>query len=431
MDSHHPDSRALTRRRLLGLAGGIAAVGALAACSGEPQPGPTSSTAPTLTHWVHRFAEPQFAPPTSGPRALDRIAAQFSDAQVQVTWKQEGYAQELATALRGGAAPDVFETDAGPSLQQIRSGDLADLTDLLGDARSDVHAEALARVTDEGRVWGVPQLLDARFLIYRRSMLQKAQVAPPRTLEELVAACAALTTDKVKGLHLGSGGVADAVGIPIVRSAGAELLTARGTAGFADPTVAAALALLAVPFAKKQVLLDVPEQWYVTDPFTQGLVAMQSTGLWTLPAVRQAIGDDVGVLPWPAMAGGRPTVLVNAHTASVSARSPQLELAKRYVRWLWVDNTDAQVELAGSEGLHLPARTSLTTRVEALRSGAAQEVTQLVGTDGYVAPLRWTPACAQALAGAVSDVLVSGASAGRRLETAAATVNAEQARLGS
>ena len=61
MDSHHPDSRALTRRRLLGLAGGIAAVGALAACSGEPQPGPTSSTAPTLTHWVHRFAEPQFA----------------------------------------------------------------------------------------------------------------------------------------------------------------------------------------------------------------------------------------------------------------------------------------------------------------------------------------------------------------------------------
>ena len=30
----------------------------------------------------------------------------------------------------------------------------------------------------------------------------------------------------------------------------------------------------------------------------------------------------------------------------MSARSPQLELAKRYVHWLWVDNTDAQVELA-------------------------------------------------------------------------------------
>ncbi len=429
MASDDPDLTALTRRRLLGVAGGFAAAGALAACGGEPQPGPTSSPAPTLTQWVHRFTEPEYAPTTSGPRALERIAARFSDAQVQVTWKQEGYAQELVAALGGNGAPDVFETDAGPTLAQIRSGNLADLTDLLGEARSDIHAGALARVTDEGRVWGVPQLLDARFLIYRRSMLEKAKVSPPRTLEELVAACAALTTDKVKGLYLGTGGVADAIAVPIVRSAGAELLTSRGGAGFTDPTVAAALALLAVPFEKKQVLLDVSPQWYVTDPFTQGLVGMQSTGLWTLPAVHRAIGDDFGVLPWPAMASGKRTVLVTAHTACVSARSPQLDLAKRYVRWLCIDQVDAQVELAGSDGLHLPARSSLVARVDALRSGPAHEVSQLVGTDGYVAPLRWTPACAQALASAVSDSLVTGAAAGRALERAAAVVNAEQARL--
>ncbi len=462
MSTRHPATTVLTRRRMLALGGGLAAAGTLAACGGgaEPAPQPTGSTSaptPVLTQWVHRFAEAQNLSPTAGARALDRYAAEFPDARVELTWKEDDYARELTAALAAGVGPDVFDTDDGPTIDQVRSGQIADLSDLFPRASintstsvgsgtnasssvgsgassgtsSDIHAQVLARLTDRGKIWGVPELLDARLLIYRTSMLDKAGVKPPTTLEELVAACAALTTDKVKGIHLGDRGGADLIAVPVVRSAGLDVLTADQSASFADPKVAAALALLRVLHVKKQILLDIPAQWYPSDAFTQGLAAMQVTGLYAFPAIHKAIGDDVGVLPWPAMAGGRPTVMVSAHTACVAPDSPRLDLAKRYLKWLWIDGADAQLDLATSDGLHIPAQASVAGRVDQLRTGFTGQASAAVKTAGYVLPMRWSPACATALSDAVASVLLTGADAPRALTAAAAIVDAEQRRLGA
>src|SRR5439155_19631341 len=53
---------------------------------------------------------------------------------------------------------------------------------------------------------------------------------------------------------------------------------------------------------KANVLLTgAPTDWWDPSALTQGLVAMQWCGLWAMPGVKKALGDDFGVVPWPAL----------------------------------------------------------------------------------------------------------------------------------
>ena len=81
---------------------------------------------------------------------------------------------------------------------------------------------------------------------------------------------------------------------------------------------------------------------------------MQWTGLWTLPDHRRRrLGDDFGVMPWPALdAQGKPSVPVGAYGSCVSAKTQNVDAAKEFVKWLWVDQTDKQLDFAQS--LRLP-----------------------------------------------------------------------------
>ena len=68
---------------------------------------------------------------------------------------------------------------------------------------------------------------------------------------------------------------------------------------------------------------------------------MQLTGLWTLPTIQKAFPGDYGVMAWPALdAQGKPSVPVGAYGSCVSAKTRNVDAAKGYVKWLWVDQTD-------------------------------------------------------------------------------------------
>ena len=74
---------------------------------------------------------------------------------------------------------------------------------------------------------------------------------------------------------------------------------------------------------------------------------MQWTGLWTLPDLKKNLGDDFGVLPFPKLNdSGAPSVPVGAYGSCVSAKSKNVDAAKAFVKWLWVDQTDKQLDLA-------------------------------------------------------------------------------------
>ncbi|MEU6170348.1 sugar ABC transporter substrate-binding protein [Streptantibioticus parmotrematis] len=414
----------LPRRRLLAAAGGAALAGALAACgSNNGRGGGSSGSGPALSQWYHQYGEP------GTEQAVERYAAAYRQARVTVQWRPGDYDTQTAAALLTADGPDVFEVN-GPTLDQIQGGQVVDLTDGIKDVEHDFNPAVLGPKTYRGRVYGIPQTIDTQLLYYRKSLLAKAKVSPPQTLDELVAAAAKLTTKDVKGLFLGNDGGAGVLGGTPLYAAGLQLVTPDGAVGFDSPAAYAALGKLHTLYADKSLLLGAPADWSDPSAFTQGLTAMQWSGLWALPQISKALGDDFGVLPFPADgAHGTPAVPVGAYASAVSARSKHVAAAKDFATWLWVERTDYQEDFATSYGLHIPARISLAERAAKLRDGAAADAVRFATRYGHADPLLWTPKSRTALQDAYSRIIKDGADPAGQVKAAAGVVAAELARV--
>lgn len=414
----------ISRRTLLGTGTGTA-LGLLTACGSNTgrDGGDSDGKGPKLSQWYHQYGE------AGTEQAVKRYADAYDKADVSVQWRPGNYDEQTAAALLTKSGPDVFEVN-GPTLDQIQGGQVLDLTDLLDGVKDDFNAAALAPKTYDGRIWAIPQVVDMQLLYYRKSLLADAGRTPPKSLDELVDTARELTTKKVKGLFLGNDGGAGALGGTPLYAAGLQLVTDDGKVGFDDPAAARALAHLRALYEDKSLLLGAPSDWSDPSAFVQGLTAMQWSGLWALPAVEKALGDDFGVAAFPAAASGaEPAVPVGAYGSAVSARTAHKQAAKDFVKWLWVERTDHQRDFALSYGFHIPARLSLAKKADALTKGPAADAVRFATENGYAEPLRWTPASRVAYQDALSRIIKSGANPESELRSVVRKVSAELDRV--
>jgi len=278
----------------------------------------------------------------------------------------------------------------------------------------------------------VPQVTDMQLLVYRKSLLSAAGVQPPQTVDELLAAAKALTTDKVKGLFVGNDGGVGVLGGPALWSAGLDYLTEDNQFGFDDPAAAESLRKLRELFTSKTLLLGAPTDWSDPSAFTQGLTAMQFTGLWTLPVIEKAFPDDYGVLPWPKLNAttGKPSVPVGAYGSCVNAKSKNVDAAKKFVQWLWVGQTDKQLDFAQSYGFHIPARKSLAAKAEKLKSGPAADAVTFVNEYGHAqTPILWSPKSSSAYSDALNRIIRNGSDPATEIKAVKSVVDAELNRI--
>ncbi|WP_406115298.1 ABC transporter substrate-binding protein [Streptomyces sp. NBC_01014] len=421
----------ISRRRLLSTSGGLALTGALATACGSNtgRSGDSSGTGkdsggkPTLQQWYHQYGE------AGTEQAVRRYAAAYGRASVKVQWRPGSYDQQTAAALLTSSGPDVFEVN-GPTLDQIQGGQVTDLTDLFEGVKDDFNPAVLAPKTYDGKIWGIPQTIDMQLLYYRKSLLKDANVEPPQTLDELVDAAKKLTDKKVKGLFLGNDGGAGVLGGTPLYAAGLSLFTEDGKVGFDDPAAARTLGKFHRLYADKSLLLGAPADWSDPSAFIQGLTAMQWSGLWALPAVQKALGDDFGVLPFPKDGpAGKPAVPVGAYSSAVSARSGHRAEAKAFAKWLWIERTAYQEDFALSYGFHIPARISLAKKAAKLREGAAADAVRYATENGWAQPLLWTPAGQTAYQDALSRIIKDGANPDTELKAVVRKTNAELQRV--
>ncbi|MFF7195974.1 ABC transporter substrate-binding protein [Streptomyces sp. NPDC008079] len=415
-----------SRRQLLGTGGSLALTAALAAAcgsnSGRDDGGGKGGKGGkvTLQQWYHQYGE------AGTEQAVRRYADAYTAANVKVQWRPGDYDQQTAAALLTSSGPDVFE--GGPTLDQIQGGQVVDVTDLVGPVKADFNPAVVTTYGD--RIWGVPQVIDMQLLYYRKSLLTAANIAPPTTLDELVDAAAKLTTKKVKGLFLGNDGGAGVLGGTPLYAAGLSLVTPEGTVGFDDPAAARTLAKFHRLYADKSLLLGAPTDWSDPSAFIQGLTALQWSGLWALPAVKKALGDDFGVLPFPKDgAAGKPTVPVGAYSSAVNSRSKHQAEAKAYIKWLWIDRTEYQEDFALSYGFHIPARISLAKKAAKLREGAAADAVSYATDHGFSQPLLWTPASQTAYQDALSRIIKDGANPDTELKSVVRKTSSELQRV--
>ncbi|WP_411135370.1 ABC transporter substrate-binding protein [Streptomyces sp. C10] len=413
----------IDRRRLLAAGGGgVLAAGLATACGSNTGRGGGGSGT-EISQWYHQYGEP------GTERAVKRYAAAYRKANVSVQWRPGDYDRQTAAALLTDSGPDVFEVN-GPLLDQIQGGQVADLTEVVEPVKDDFNQAVLAPKIWQDKIWGIPQVVDTQVLYYRKSLLKEAGVRPPGTLDELVDGAKKLSDRKTKGLFLGNdGGVGVLGGTPLF-AAGLSLISEDGKVGFDDPAAARALGKIRQLYADKSLLLGAPTDWSDPAAFVQGLTAMQWSGLWALPQIKKALGDDFGVLPFPKDgSGGKPSVAVGAYGSAVSARSRRKAAAMAFAKWLWVDRTDFQQDFALSYGFHIPARISLAKKAEQLREGPAADAVRFATDHGYAEPLLWTTADRTAYQDALSRIIKDGANPESELKTVVRKVNAELQRV--
>jgi multiple sugar transport system substrate-binding protein len=424
------------RRAFLSLAG-MAATGALAAAcgsdtgrAGNPPPSTASSVPPpqaplaNLQQWYHAYGE------DGVQDAVKRYAAAYPKAHVTVQWNPGDYDSKIVTALENSAVPDIFEAQV--KIDWVRQHQVVALDDVIAPVKGDFTPAVLAAQTVEGKVYGIPQAADTQVLFYRKSLLQTAGVNPPQTVDELIDAASKLTNNGVKGFFAGNdGGVGTLTG-PLLWSAGLDYLSKDNrSVGFDDPRAATALGKLRTLNTNGSLLLGAPADWSDPGALIDGLVAMQWTGLWNMPKVQQAFGDDFGVLPFPKLdATGAPSVPVGAYGSMINAKSPNVAAAKDFVKWLWIDQTDDQLEFDTKFGFHLPSRQSLVARADNLRTGPAADAVRYVQQNSHlVGGPVWTAQANTALSDAVAKIAKEGADPVAQTKSAVDAAKAELKRL--
>ncbi len=313
----------------------------------------------------------------------------------------------------------------------IKAGQVLDLTETVGSAKDEFTGPVIAPMIWQDKVWGVPQTVDMQMLYYRKDLLEAKGVTPPTTFEELVAAAKAVASKEIGGFFAGNDGGIGVLGSPIIWSAGAEYLNADKTGiGFANDEVYAGLQAFADFSASGALLPSASADWSQPDAFINNETAMIWTGLWNLPAIEAAMPGKYGVVPFPKIgANGRQSVPTGAYASVVSAKGTNPDAAKAFVKWLWVDQTDYQLDFSQSYGFHIPAKSALASQAEKLKTGVGADAAKFVTDFGHGPDLLWTPATQQAYANALSNIVKKGADPKAQIATVASKATAEIKRL--
>jgi len=356
------------------------------------------------------------------------------DATVKVLWTPGDYQTKLNTGLLGSNGPDVFESSINRDM--VKSKQVVPLDDVIASVKSDYSDADLKSQTVDGKIYAIKMIDDIGLLYYRKSMLQKAGVQPPTTFDELIDATAKLTNKNVKGLFLGNDGGVNAnfgggavLGL-LLWSAGLDFLTADNKPGFDDPRAVLAFTKMRKLYSSKNLLLGAPQDWWDPSAFTTGLCAMQWTGLWAMPGIKKALGDDFGVVAWPKVdAQGKPCTFLGGWAAMVSAKAKDQDAAKAFVKWLWVDNTKDIVDWNLSYGFHIPPRKTMAANATKLQSGQAADALKIAQQDAVPGNPAWTPAMNTAYSDMLTNIVRKGANPAPEIAKAKTAVNKELKRL--
>jgi multiple sugar transport system substrate-binding protein len=399
---------------------------ALAGCTSDPlnkNAGGPAGAKVTLQQWYHAYGE------SGTQQAVQRYAQEFTkanpDIAINVSWIAGDYETKLNSAMLTAQAPDLFEL-GDFRYQNVKNGLLAPLDDIVTPVKDDFGPAALDTVTVDGKVYGVKMIDDVMMLYYRKSALQAAGLQPPQTFAELLEATRKLNTGKQKGLYVGTDGVGEAATL-LLWSSGGDFFDSSGKkVAFASPEAIAAIGGLKQLHDTGGLLQGYPTDWSDPGAFANGATAMQWGGLWSLPDIKKALGDDFGVVAWPKFGdAGKPVARVGGWYQLANAKSANLAAAKKFVDWLWIKNADLQKDWCVKYGFHIPARKPVAAQTTEFSSGPAKDAVTISQQNGKSYPGLWNKASATLFLQAATKIANGKADPAAELGDAAKKAQAE------
>ncbi len=357
-------SRRSIRRPLAALATAAVAVLTLAACGGGSSGG-SSSGPTTITVW-HGYTDVEL-------KAFTKLGAQWNAAHPQAQVKlvfDGGNDSALTKTIAGftsGSFPDLAYEYGSSAATLARQPKLVDLTDQVKAASfdwNDFYPSERAASTVNGKVVGVPALVDNLSLVYNKALFAKAGVPLPTanwSWDDFRAAAAKLTNPSTKnfGWAYVNDGSEDTVWryLAMLWQAGGELLTPDNSKPAFDSTagLAALNQLRTMAVTDKSVYLDSGNGNYL-NLFNSGKIAMLWTGPWDLSSFDPSIRYGVTLLP--GYNGDHETISGPDLYVTFQNSRAKAGVAWQFVSWL--DSTPVHLQFAIDTG-DLPVRQSETT----------------------------------------------------------------------
>jgi raffinose/stachyose/melibiose transport system substrate-binding protein len=186
-----------------GCAGGGAASPATSAASGAPASG-GAELAGSIT-FLHKYSDPRYAP------YFESVVKSYMQAHPKVTIEiqaesDQGVKDKLRVLAASKTLPDIYFSWAGDFTKKFVRGNLAkDLTgDVTADWKSSFTPAALAAYTYDGKLYGVPITLDAKYMAYNKKLFADNGVSVPTTLQELLTACDTFKAKKIDPVAFGN-----------------------------------------------------------------------------------------------------------------------------------------------------------------------------------------------------------------------------------
>jgi multiple sugar transport system substrate-binding protein len=380
-----------------------------------------------ISQWYHQYGEE--GTQQAAQRYAEEYTKEVPNVEVEMVWVPGDFeGDKLPAALLTDSGPDVYEDH--PSVAMVKAGQCEPLDDLLTEeTKADFNPANLAVNTINGKLYGIKMIDDMGLLYYKKSALSDAGINPPTTMDELIAAAKELDSGRVKGLFLGNDGGISALNTIAPWSAGSDFLDpATSKITFNNDRTVLAYQKVKEINDSGALLVGSPTDWWDPSALTQGLAVMQWTGLWAMPGITKAMGEDFGVVAWPKLDDqGTPTTFWGGWSECVNPKgeNKQVEDAKKFVKWLWIDKTDFQKDWSLSYGFHVPPRLSAAASADALKTGPASEAVTILQQYGKILPPQWTAAMTTKLNTHITNIVKNGADATAEVAAAAQECQAE------
>ncbi|UWZ49465.1 ABC transporter substrate-binding protein [Dactylosporangium matsuzakiense] len=344
---------------LLGACGG----GAKADSGKDAAEGYDPAAKVTITWWTGQ--------PSEQEKVAEDLAAEYMKAHPNVTIKTSSGAAttddlltKLSAGFTGDSYPDISYAYGSWAGELATSGKTQDLAKYVADASfgwEEIPAAARATATYEGKVIGVPALVDNLALIYNKKIFDDAKVAYPTdqwSWDDFRSAAKKLT-DPAQNLYgtaySVSGGEDTTWHLwPMLWQRGGKILDGNKPAFNSDAGVASLELLRAMAVDDKSMYLDQTDEQYAK-LFNDGRIGMMLSGPWALLEIKEA-NLDYGVADLPGYNGDHQTVsgpdlwvLFNHSDANRAGAS------RDFVKWLTSKDVDPKWNLAVG---NLPLRAS-------------------------------------------------------------------------
>ena len=180
-------------------AGGVASAAASTTASATPN---LSGTISVLEKWP----EPQYAP------YFQTLVKNYEALHPQVHIDLQAVADQpikdkLRVLTAAGQLPDIFFSWAGDfTAKYVQAGLVADLTSAVMDTswKNTYAAGALAAATYNGKLYGIPIDLDAKFMAYNKAIFAAHNWSVPTSMAELLTLCDTIKAAGIQPISFGN-----------------------------------------------------------------------------------------------------------------------------------------------------------------------------------------------------------------------------------